>query len=246
MTSRHLLLVDDDSQMAVLVGILARRAGLPLLCRQDVDSAWSAIRDDCPELVLLDINLPGQRGVELLHRRRGRSGGVSFRVALFCQSIQTRDIAEGWQAGADYLLAKDLVTRPADWLCRVCEILEHAHGQRLIPSLGWPEEDKGRLYPRWAEHLNRALLHSCLWPLGPELIDQILWRALMHAFGTEARPSWLVARAGRLDPDAVPTATSEEFLGCFDSLVDQVWCLLGFDPSEQFSVALRSIVVDPP
>ncbi len=52
MTSRHLLLVDDDPQMAFLLGILARRAGLGPSSAGDVESAWSAVCVDRPDLVL--------------------------------------------------------------------------------------------------------------------------------------------------------------------------------------------------
>ncbi len=239
MARPDLLLVDDDPQMAILVGVLARRAGLTLVSRQDVESAWSSLLSDPPELVLLDMNLPGKRGDELLRRRNATPSVERCRTALFCQTMQSRDIAEGWKAGAEYLVAKDLVTCSAEWKSRVTEILEHVHGQRAIPSVGWSEEEKGLLGSRWGQVLNRVLADSALRSIGMEVVEQVLWRALVHGFGQEASRAWLVPHTGRLVSDFPPTAP-ENALRFFASILEQVWCLLGNDPSARLGVALRA------
>src|ERR1700722_14055912 len=55
----YLLLVDDDPQMAVIIGMLARRARLPFRCQPSVEAAWTALQEERPALVLIDVNLPG-------------------------------------------------------------------------------------------------------------------------------------------------------------------------------------------
>jgi DNA-binding response OmpR family regulator len=242
MTSRHLLLVDDDPQMAVLVGVLARRAGMRVTCRADVDSGWSAVLADRPELVLLDVNLPDKSGLELLRRRRQAPSPDPFAVALFCQVMMTHDVAAGWREGADYLLAKDLVTSALAWQVRVREILDHVRGQSPIASLGWPQEKDGPLMCRWGEVLNEALEHPLLRSLGVEVIEQLLWRALVGAFGANAQRDWLETGSGRTVIRNCLTEDTGSVQRFFVSLIDQVWRLLGSGPSTQLAHSLRAAV----
>jgi CheY-like chemotaxis protein len=242
MASRHLLLVDDDPQMSVLVGVLARRAGLTVTCRADVDSAWSAVLADPPELVLLDVNLPVKSGLELLRQRQQTPPPDPFAVALFCQPMMAHDVAAGWREGADYLLAKDLVTSAPDWQRRVQEILEHARGQSPIPSLGWPKEKDDLLLSRWGEVLHAALDHPSLRSLGVEVIEQVHRRALVGAFGSEGQRAWLEPQAGGAALVSRPPGGIDSVRHCFASLIDQVWRLLGSGPSTQLVAALRATV----
>jgi CheY-like chemotaxis protein len=240
MHSQPLLLVDDDPQMGVLVGLLARRGGWSLTCRSDVESAWAALQSERPCLVLLDLNLPGESGLELL-RRRESLGGERLAVALFCQSTLHDDVAAGWRAGADYLLPKELVTRAADWQQRVREILAHTHGQGERGSLGCPAEAGGALASTWGESVNRALDHPALRSLGTEVIDAVLQRALASGFGAAVRPSWRIPGAARLACGELPPAPSiEAARDCLASLLDQVWCLLGSQPCASLEAAVRA------
>jgi CheY-like chemotaxis protein len=241
MSSRRLLLVDDDPQMAFLLGVLARRAELLLDSSGDVESAWARVQANPPDLVLLDINLPGPSGLELLRRRR-ESAGVSVAVALFCQARLDHVIAAGWRAGADYLLTKDLVTRPIDWRRRVEEILDDARGQGPILSLGLFTKEKTLPLSAWGGLLNQVFDHSALDSLlGPAVIEQVLCRALVCGFHATARRSWLVEGAGRLACDKLSLSVSPESVGaCLESVRRQVWRLLGSGPWAAFDDVLRA------
>jgi DNA-binding response OmpR family regulator len=246
MDRRRLLLVDDDPQMATLVRILARRAGLTLAWSADVDAAWTAIQAELPDLVLLDINLPGRSGLELLRLRRDLPAGGSFPVAIFCQTSLPRDVAAGWQAGADYLLAKNLVTQPAAWQERVDEILAHAHGQAPPRSLGWLSGGNSALLSNWGRVLNRALDHTALRPLAAEVIDQVLRRALACSFGPAIGISGSSRSPAAFDVERLSPAPSVVAVrDCFASLLDQVWRLLGTDACALFEADLRKLLAEP-
>jgi DNA-binding response OmpR family regulator len=126
--SRRLLLVDDSSSVAAIVGILARRGGHQLTWASRAEQATALLSD--ADLVLLDVNLPGQSGPDWLASLEKRPP-----VALFIQSSLEDDLRRGWEAGADYLLAKELLIDPTAFLERLSEILTHADGQRGHPSL---------------------------------------------------------------------------------------------------------------
>jgi hypothetical protein len=95
----------------------------------------------------------------------------------------------------------------------------------------------------WGEIFDRALTHVALRPLGTEVIDVVLQRALASGFGSSVRPSWFVPGAGRLALQELPRAFSlEAARTCLVSLVDQVWCLLGSQPWASFQAAVQADV----
>ncbi len=127
----RLLLVDDDPSLAAIVRVLARRAGHDLVCA--ADSVQATPHLPSADLLLLDVNLPGVSGPDWLASLTERPP-----AALFVQSGLEDDIARGWDAGAEYLLAKELVTDAAAFQARLAEILAHADGRRGGASVTCP------------------------------------------------------------------------------------------------------------
>src|SRR5262249_2890764 len=107
------LLVDDDAETAFVVGLLCRRGGQDFTRAADVPTALSWLAGNRWALILLDINLAGASGLDLLAALPDRATRPP--VALFCQSGLWTDLAAGWNAGADFWMPKDLIGRPADW-----------------------------------------------------------------------------------------------------------------------------------
>ncbi len=238
MASRSLLLVDDEPHLGLIVGRLARRISLETTCTPDVASAWQTLSRRPYDLVLLDVNLPGASGIDLLRRLRappgpGDQAGARPRqqVALFCQPAQTGDVAAGWAAGADYLVAKDLVAQPEAWQSRVQEILAHVDGQPPAGLLAFLT-NASRQSTCDLEALEQVLQRREAHILGREVLEQVLRRALERAFGSigtvQERAAWVVAGEGRLNrmalPRSVPRAAWQLFIA---SVADQWWCLLG-------------------
>ena len=111
----ELLLVDDEPDLALIVALLGKRAGHRVACCADVPSAWERLCQGLPDLVLLDVNLPGESGLELCRRARNagpeKPGLAEVRMALFVQLALIGDVAAGLEAGADLPISKDLVSR---------------------------------------------------------------------------------------------------------------------------------------
>ncbi len=219
MTSAHLLLLDDDLDMGVIVGILARKAGHRLTCCRDVASAWEALRQSPPDLVLLDVNLPGESGLSLLARLRADEALAGVRVALFCQSGLGADVAAGWALGADYFLPKDLVAEPAAWAGRVEEVLAHAGGQLAVTGVECGVVGRGA--SPWEEALKRAGEEPSLRALGAEVQGQLVRRA--RGLGQHAA----LCREEDASSSLRDAATPEQVERVFSSYLEQVWCLLG-------------------
>jgi len=97
------LVVDDDAALAEMLSIVLSSEGFePIWCGSG-DQAMTAYHDAKPDLVLLDLMLPGRDGVDVC--RDIRSESVVPIVMLTAKS-DTNDVVEGLEAGADDYVAK--------------------------------------------------------------------------------------------------------------------------------------------
>jgi CheY-like chemotaxis protein len=243
----ELLLVEDEPDLCQVVVHLGQRGGHRVRCSADVASAWKSLQADRPDLVLLDVNLPGVSGLELCRRLCGADGDIP--VALFTHPEVPGVLAAGLEAGARYLVSKDLVCRPDDWQRRLGEILASARGRGPAASLGCSAGVAvARPAVRW-ELLNRALSVNAVRSLGAEVLRIILSRALVRAFGRQAggAPPWLSSDRCGFDLKRVPAAPPVEAVAVLvTALAEQVWCLLGTDASASFRDALTQAVPGVP
>jgi two-component system, OmpR family, response regulator MtrA len=97
------LVVDDDAALAEMLSLVLRNEGFEAVWCGHGDKALSAFRDSRPDLVLLDVMLPGQNGVDVC--REIRSESVVPIVMLTAKS-DTIDVVAGLEAGADDYVAK--------------------------------------------------------------------------------------------------------------------------------------------
>jgi CheY-like chemotaxis protein len=242
----NLLLVDDDPDLALIVTALGKQGGHVVTCCSDVPAAWKALGRALPDLLLLDVNLPGISGVELCRRVRATPQLTRLPVALFTHWGLPDDLAAGLEAGADFVLAKDLIVRPAQWQRRLGEILARAHGQPPEASLGCSTEAGRGPLGDWVGPLNNILGQAALRRVGAEVVRVLLRRALKGALGgvvpATDSTTWLMAEGARLDPvrvGAVPRRLAAEFLAQF---ADQLWCVLGTEDSAALRGALAGLL----
>ncbi|GAA1712090.1 MtrAB system response regulator MtrA [Brachybacterium phenoliresistens] len=102
-TPSRILVVDDDQAIAEMVGIVLRGKGFEVVTTPDGASALEAFGQVRPDLVLLDLMLPGMDGIEVCRRLR-RDSGVP--VIMLTARSDTADVVEGLEAGADDYLTK--------------------------------------------------------------------------------------------------------------------------------------------
>lgn len=98
------LLVEDDRGLRESLAMVLRSSGLVVAEADSAERAKPALVTHDPDLVILDVNLPGQDGMELM--REMRSGGDARQVLLLTARHEVADRVMGLDAGADDYLAK--------------------------------------------------------------------------------------------------------------------------------------------
>lgn len=112
--SQRILVVDDDNALAEMIGIVLEGEGFePHFCG-DGETAIERFREVKPELVLLDVMLPGQNGVSVCQQLRAESG---VPVIMLTARTDTMDVVRGLEAGADDYVVKPF--NPAELLARI-------------------------------------------------------------------------------------------------------------------------------
>src|SRR5215203_487220 len=99
----RILVIDDDAALAEMLSIVLRNEGFePIWCAHG-DKAFGAYRDSKPDLVLLDLMLPGRDGVDVCRDIRAESG---VPIVMLTAKSDTIDVVSGLEAGADDYVAK--------------------------------------------------------------------------------------------------------------------------------------------
>ncbi|MFZ4843590.1 MULTISPECIES: MtrAB system response regulator MtrA [Mycetocola] len=113
MTPR-ILVVDDDTALAEMIGIVLRTEGFePEFCA-DGAAAVDAFHEHKPDLVLLDLMLPGMDGIEICTRLRQESG---VPIIMLTAKSDTADVVKGLESGADDYIVKPF--NPKELVARV-------------------------------------------------------------------------------------------------------------------------------
>ncbi len=110
----RVLVVDDDTALAEMIGIVLRSEGFePVFCA-DGDEALEAFRSSQPDLVLLDLMLPGRDGTEVCRLIRAESG---VPIVMLTAKADTVDVVLGLESGADDYISKPF--KPKELIARV-------------------------------------------------------------------------------------------------------------------------------
>ena len=110
----RVLVVDDDTALAEMLGIVLRTEGFePVFCA-DGAKALDAFRESKPDLVLLDLMLPGRDGIDVCRSIRAESG---VPIVMLTAKTDTVDVVLGLESGADDYVVKPF--KPKELVARV-------------------------------------------------------------------------------------------------------------------------------
>ncbi len=110
----RVLVVDDDTALAEMLGIVLRTEGFePVFCA-DGARALAVFRESKPDLVLLDLMLPGRDGIDVCRSIRAESG---VPIVMLTAKTDTVDVVLGLESGADDYVVKPF--KPKELVARV-------------------------------------------------------------------------------------------------------------------------------
>lgn len=113
MTER-ILVVDDDTALAEMIGIVLRSEGYAPEFVADGAAALPAFHRVRPDLVLLDVMLPGLDGIQICELIRAESGTP---IIMLTAKSDTADVVRGLEAGADDYIVKPF--NPKELVARI-------------------------------------------------------------------------------------------------------------------------------
>lgn len=145
-----ILVVDDDRVVADLVIFTVRRAGYEAILASDAASALRRWTEDQPDLILLDINLPGtaqlKDGFAICQHIRSQS---DIPVILLTVRGEEDDIIHGLEAGADDYVLKPF--SPRQLVARVQAVMRRGRSKDSSPSPASFSSDGVSFNPRLRE-----------------------------------------------------------------------------------------------
>ncbi len=110
----RVLVVDDDAALSEMLGIVLRGEGFdPVFCG-DGGTALDAFRSAKPDVVLLDLMLPGMDGIDVCRAIRLESGTP---IVMLTAKSDTIDVVVGLESGADDYIVKPF--KPKELVARI-------------------------------------------------------------------------------------------------------------------------------
>jgi len=126
--SHRALVVDDEPDLRRIVRMTLERSdlGLTVITAQDAEEALALAQLERPDVVILDLSMPGMDGFELCRRLRKDSATQAVPIVILTGMSTPDRIARGREAGADEFVAKPF--HRADFVERIRGVIERAYG----------------------------------------------------------------------------------------------------------------------
>ena len=119
-----ILVVDDEARIVKLVRDYLERAGFDVLVARDGETALTLARVERPDLIVLDLMLPGVDGLDVCRRLRRESG---VPIIMLPARVEEADRIVGLELGADDYVTKPF--SPGELVARIRATLRRASGE---------------------------------------------------------------------------------------------------------------------
>lgn len=147
-----ILIIDDDPNINELVQLYFKADGFETIACLDGEQALEIINTEKPDLIVLDLMLPGQSGFDILKSLRKTS---NIPVIMLTARGDTLDQVVGLELGADDYVTKPF--EPKELIARVKAVLRRVDGE-LAQKNSQPANDKIIFYPNFILDKNNYTL----------------------------------------------------------------------------------------
>jgi DNA-binding response OmpR family regulator len=121
----RVLIVDDEANIVISLEFLMEQAGYAVAIARNGDEALEKIESFRPDLVLLDVMLPGVNGFDILQRVRQQPEHRDMAIIMLTAKGREVEVTKGLALGADAYITKPFSTR--DLLAEVRRHLDATH-----------------------------------------------------------------------------------------------------------------------
>jgi DNA-binding response OmpR family regulator len=115
--TRHIVVAEDEEHLGYMVKFRLSKAGYSVTWKRDGLSAWKAIQAELPQVVILEVAMPGLNGFQVLEHIKATPETREAAVIMLTTEGQASDIAQGLKTGAADCIVKPV--KPAELLARV-------------------------------------------------------------------------------------------------------------------------------
>ena len=106
----HIFVVDDDEQLLRMVGLMLERGGHTATLVSNPIEALEMMRDEVPDLAILDVMMPGMNGLELCQELRSNPATENVPIIVLTARGPIEDKREALEIGADTYLNKPVTS----------------------------------------------------------------------------------------------------------------------------------------
>ena len=213
------LVVDDGLANRELVQAYLSGLDCEVRLASDGASALEQIQQEPPDLVLLDVQMPGMDGYEVCRRIKAGPGGRLLPVVMITALNQTDDRVRALESGADDFMSKpvervELVARvrSALRLKALYNTLDSA--EQVIFSLAAAVEAKDSLTEKHTQRVGESARHLGSRLGMPEVALDALFRGgIIHDIGKIGVPDSILLKPGALDPEETIRMRSHVLIG---------------------------------
>jgi DNA-binding response OmpR family regulator len=124
--AQRILVVDDDHEIARLVGAYLVQAGFQVATAYDGAAALRAVHAERPDLLVLDLMLPDQDGIEIARALRADPPTASLPIIMLTARVDDTERIVGLELGADDYITKPF--NPRELVARVRAVLRRSAG----------------------------------------------------------------------------------------------------------------------
>lgn len=133
MTKTRIVLIEDEEDIAALIKMQAEMSGYKVIHEIDGLNGLRSVEREKPDLVVLDIMLPGQNGLDVCRKLKGNADLKDIPVIMISAKSEEIDVILGLELGADDYVAKPF--SPKVLFSRIKAVLRRGKEPEKAPKI---------------------------------------------------------------------------------------------------------------
>ena len=185
MDSKKILIVEDEFDILKLIEFNLKKEGFDVIAVSDGESAIKEVRSNKPDLILLDLMLPGISGLDVCHLIQKDEGLSQIPILMLTAKGEESDVVKGLEAGADDYVIKPFSVKVL--LARIKALLRRDYGQEF------DKKNKPLVFNRLSIHAGQRIVK-----VDDKIID-LTYMEFQILFTLASHSNWVFTRSQLID-----------------------------------------------